>query len=212
MSNHTKIILIRHGETEWNLSGRWQGHADSALSGRGVAQGEALGLRMENEEMDYFYTSDLERAQHTARLIRGSAGRQAELMESLRERDLGVLEGLTTMEMERERPEEYSSFRNAGPEYQVPGGESYRQFYDRCKGALEELAQRHPGKTIGIVTHGGFLGAIFRYVLNIPLNAERNFVLLNCSINRLEKSTKGWNLVSWGDVAHLDGMDSLDDA
>ena len=75
MSNHTKIILIRHGETEWNLSGRWQGHADSALSGRGLAQGEALGLRMENEEMDYFYTSDLERAQHTARLIRGSAGR-----------------------------------------------------------------------------------------------------------------------------------------
>ena len=212
MSNHTKIILIRHGETEWNLSGRWQGHADSALSGRGVSQAQALGLRMENEEIDYFYTSDLERAQHTAQLIRGFAGRQADLMESLRERDLGVLEGLTTVEMERERPEEYNAFRNAGPEYQVPGGESYRQFYDRCKGALEELADRHPGKAIGIVTHGGFLGAIFRYILNIPLDAERNFVLLNCSINRLEKSAKGWNLVSWGDVAHLEGMDSLDDA
>ena len=172
MSNHTKIILIRHGETEWNLSGRWQGHADSALSGRGVTQGEALGLRMENEEMDHFYTSDLE----------------------------------------RDRPHEYDAFRNSGPEYQVPGGESYHQFYDRCSGALEELAHRHPGKVIGIVTHGGFLGAIFRYVLNIPLDAERNFVLLNCSINRLEKSAKGWNLVSWGDVAHLEGMDSLDDA
>ena len=212
MSNHTKIILIRHGETEWNLSGRWQGHADSALSGRGVAQAEALGLRMKKEEMDYFYTSDLERAQHTARLVGGPAGRQAECMESLRERDLGVLEGLTTVEMEKDRPEEYDAFRNAGPEYQVPGGESYHQFYDRCSGALEELAHRHPGKVIGIVTHGGFLGAIFRYVLNIPLDAERNFVLLNCSINRLEKSAKGWNLVSWGDVAHLEGMDSLDDA
>ena len=68
------------------------------------------------------------------------------------------------------------------------------------------------GKKIGVVTHGGFLGAIFRYVLKIPLDAERNFVLLNCSVNRLEKAESGWNLVSWGDVAHLEGLDSLDDA
>ena len=61
-------------------------------------------------------------------------------------------------------------------------------------------------------THGGFLGAIFRYVLNIPLDAERNFVLLNCSVNRLEKSENGWNLVSWGDISHLEGMNSLDDS
>ena len=109
-------------------------------------------------------------------------------------------------------PSVYQSFRNEGPEYQVPEGESFRQFYDRCAGALEDIASRHPGKKIGVVTHGGFLGAIFRYVLSIPLDAERNFVLLNCSVNRLEKTDTGWNLVSWGDVAHLDGLDSLDDA
>ena len=133
-------------------------------------------------------------------------------MESLRERDLGVLEGMTTEEMLEKNPADYQSFRNEGPEYQVPGGESFRQFYDRCSGALEDVANRNPCKKIGVVTHGGFLGAIFRYVLNIPLDAERNFVLLNCSVNRLEKSENGWNLVSWGDVAHLDGLDSLDDA
>ena len=133
-------------------------------------------------------------------------------MESFRERDLGVLEGMTTEEMLEKNPAEYQSFRNEGPEYQVPAGESFRQFYDRCSVALEDVANRNPGKKIGVVTHGGFLGAIFRYVLNIPLDAERNFVLLNCSVNRLEKSENGWNLVSWGDVAHLDGLDSLDDA
>jgi len=212
MQTNTEVILIRHGETEWNLSGRWQGHADSSLSSRGIEQAEALGKRMRNEKIDYFYSSDLERALHTSRLVGGPSGWEAESMESLRERDLGVLEGLTTDEMLLKYPKEYQSFRNDGPNYLVPGGESFQQFYDRCSGALEDVAMRNPGKKIGLVTHGGFLGAIFRYVLNIPLDAERNFVLLNCSINRLEKTDTGWNLVSWGDIAHLDGLDSLDDA
>ena len=69
MSESTKVILIRHGETEWNLSGRWQGHADSALSERGVSQAVALGERMKKESIDHFYTSDLERAQHSILLL-----------------------------------------------------------------------------------------------------------------------------------------------
>ena len=212
MSTSTKVILIRHGETEWNLSGRWQGHADSPLSPRGVSQAVALGEKMSKESLDHFYTSDLERAQHTSRLVGEPSGWVANPVEYLRERDLGVLEGLTTDEMLQKHPSEYQSFRNDGPDYQVPGGESFRQFCDRCSQALEEVSARHPGERIGLVTHGGFLGAIFRYVLKIPLDAERNYVLLNCSINRLEKTDKGWNLVSWGDIAHLDGLDSLDDA
>ena len=211
MQSKTEVILIRHGETEWNLSGRWQGHADSPLSTRGIQQAEALGQRMLKETLDCFYSSDLERARHTSRLVGGPSQWNPEFMESFRERDLGVLEGLTTEEMKVKYPQEYQSFRNDGPEYQVPGGESFRQFYNRCSGALEEVAARNPGKKIGVVTHGGFLGAIFRYVLNIQLDAERNFVLLNCSLNRLEKTESGWNLVSWGDVAHLKGLDSLDD-
>jgi len=212
MNQGTQIILIRHGETEWNLSGRWQGHADSPLSPRGVSQATALGERMKKEDFKFFYSSDLERAQHTARLVGGPSGWTPTLMESLRERDLGVLEGLTTDEMLVTKPEEYQSFREDGTDYQVPGGESFRQFYNRCSQALEDIAHKHPGKKIGVVTHGGVLGAIFRYVLQIPLEAERNFVLLNCSINRLEKTNGGWNLVSWGDIAHLDGLAALDDA
>ena len=211
MQSKTEVILIRHGETEWNLSGRWQGHADSPLSTRGIQQAEALGQRMLKETLDCFYSSDLERARHTSRLVVGPSEWNPEFMESFRERDLGVLAGLTTEEMKVKYPQEYQSFRNDGPEYQVPGGESFRQFYERCSGTLEEVAVRNPGKKIGVVTHGGFLGAIFRYVLNIQLDAERNFVLLNCSLNRLEKTESGWNLVSWGDVAHLEGLDSLDD-
>ena len=107
MQTKTEVILIRHGETEWNLSGRWQGHADSPLSNRGIEQAEALGKRMLNEKLDCFYSSDLERARHTSRLVGGPSGWEAEFMESLRERDLGVIEGLTTDEMLEKYPQEY---------------------------------------------------------------------------------------------------------
>jgi len=212
MSTTTLVTLIRHGETEWNLSGRWQGHADSPLSERGVAQAEALGKRMKSDDFDFFYSSDLGRAMHTSRLVGGPSGWEVILREDLRERDLGVLEALTTEEMLESEAEIYRSFRNDGPEYVPPGGESFKQFCDRCSKAVEAIALAHEGAKIGIVTHGGVLGALFRYVLNVPLEKERNFVLLNCSLNRIEKKDKAWNLVSWGDIAHLEGMDCLDDA
>lgn len=212
MNASTELILIRHGETEWNLSGRWQGHADSPLSDRGIAQAEALGKRLKTADFDFFYSSDLARTLHTSRLVGGPSGWEAIQRENLRERDLGALEGLTTDEMLERHPEVFHSFRNDGPDYSPPGGESFRQFCERCSKAIEEIADAHEGSRVGVVTHGGVLGAVFRYILGIPLEAERNFVLLNCSLNRIEKKQGTWNLVSWGDVAHLAGMDSLDDA
>jgi probable phosphoglycerate mutase len=212
MFENTSITLIRHGETEWNLSGRWQGHADSPLSPCGLSQAKALGERILGEEFDFYFSSDLGRAMHTSKLVGGPSGMIAESNSGFRERDLGVLEGLNTNEMEKSQPGAYKSFRNDGPDFQVPNGESFRQFYDRCANAIEELAQKYRGGRIAVVTHGGVLGAIFRYVLNIPLEAERNFVLLNCSINRIEKKESGWHLISWGDVAHLKDLNSLDDA
>lgn len=212
MSKTTEVTLIRHGETEWNLSGRWQGHADSPLSERGVAQAEALGKRMKPGDFDFLYSSDLGRAMDTSRLLGSPSGWEAIPREDLRERDLGVLEGLTTEEMLEREPEVYHSFRNEGPGYVPPGGESFTQFCERCANAVEQISATHEGSKIGIVAHGGVLGAFFRYAMNIPLDAGRNFVLLNCSLNRFEKKENGWNLLSWGDVAHLGGMDSLDDA
>ena len=208
----TEIILIRHGETEWNLTGRWQGHADSALSARGIAQAQALGERMKGEDVDVVYASDLERALHTSRLVGGPSCWQARSMPALRERDLGVLEGLTTDEMKETQPDVYQSFMEGGPDYQPPGGESFRQFFDRCSRAIDSLANEHSGQKVVAVTHGGVLGAVFRKVLKISLEAERNFLLLNCSINRIQKSQTNWNLVSWGDIAHLQDLDSLDDS
>jgi len=210
--NTTEIILVRHGETEWNLSGRWQGHADSALSKRGVSQAEFLGKRIKSMPVDAVYSSDLERAMHTSRLAVVSSHWDALPMAELRERGLGVLEGMTTSEMQSKQSDVYHQFLNNGPEYQPPGGESFQQFFDRCSNAVENLVDMHPGKKILCFTHGGVLGVIFRKVLNLGLDVERNFLLLNCSINRIQKSNGKWHLVSWGDVAHLQELGSLDDS
>ena len=78
MDQNTIITLIRHGETEWNLSGRWQGHADSPLSSRGVEQAKALGERIKSEEFDFYYSSDLGRALHTSKLVGEPSGMVAQ--------------------------------------------------------------------------------------------------------------------------------------
>lgn len=211
MSTKSNFTLVRHGETEWNLSGRWQGHADAPLSERGEAQAQALGKRFKTESFDACYASDLGRAVRTAKLALGPAGMSFETDDRLRERDLGVMQGLTTSEMVQRCPEVYDSFRNAGPDYVIPDGESFRQFHDRCVEALEDYAERHAGERVLIITHGGVLGSIFRYVAHIPLEAPRGYVLLNCSVNVVDKLGDSWNLLHWGDVSHLHDLESLDD-
>ena len=162
VSAKSNFTLVRHGETEWNLSGRWQGHADAPLTDRGEAQARALGERFKDEVFDVCYTSDLGRAARTTELILEQSGMAFETDERLRERDLGVMQGLTTKEMLDRCPEVFDSFRNAGPDFVVPEGESFRQFHERCVQALEDCLERHAGKRVLLVTHGGVLGAIFR--------------------------------------------------
>ena len=170
-----------------------------------------MGERFKTESFDACYVSDLGRAVRTAELVLGPSGMKFETDERLRERDLGVMQGLTTKEMLERCPEVYEAFRNSGPDYLVPEGESFRQFHERCVEALEDCAGRHQGERVLLVAHGGVLGAIFRYVAHIPLEAPRGYVLLNCSVNLVDKLGDSWNLLNWGDVSHLNDLESLDD-
>ena len=125
--------------------------------------------------------------------------------------DLGVLEALTTEEMLEREAETYRSFRNDGPEYRPSGrGELQKVLRPLLEGGGGNCPLSRGSKNWNRNSRRTW--ALFRYVLNVPLEKERNFVLLNCSLNRIEKKDNVWNLVSWGDIAHLEGMDSLDDA
>ena len=212
MSQVTRITLVRHGETEWNVSGRWQGHADAPLTIHGQTQARDLGERFRGITFDACYTSDLGRAVHTSKLIADPSAMDFEIDERLRERGLGIMQGLTTAEMLDQCPDVYESFRNNGPDYLIPEGESFRQFNERCVNAIEDFSIRHSGKSILVVTHGGVLGAIFRHVIGLSLDSPRRYALLNCSVNVIEKKDGDWSLLHWGDVSHLPEGESLDDA
>lgn len=210
--DQTHVIIVRHGETLWNLEGRRQGHLDSPLTARGIAQAYALGRRVRYENFSALYSSDLGRACHTAKIISSITGHSVVVDERLRERNLGIFQGLNSDEIQAYHPEEYHCHRTKGPDYVIPGGESRRQQVERNRDCLEELAGRHPGEAILVVTHGGVLSGLFRHTLSIPLEAPCSFDFLNGSLNAFRYDKEHWVLLTWGDVNHLDSISTSDDA
>ncbi len=207
----TELILIRHGETAWNAEHRIQGHLDSPLNDEGLAQALLLGERLGREPFDHFYSSDLGRALQTAQPIADRSGRRPVNEPRLRERNLGVFQGLTGPDCERRYPEDYARFHRRDPDHVVPQGESIRQVYSRVSALLEMLVQRHSGGRILIVTHGGILDAAFRFVNRLPLDRSRDFPIYNASVNRIAHDGSTWRVADWGDISHLTRDAALDD-
>ena len=207
----TRILAIRHGETVSNQKGRFQGQSDSPLSPAGIAQSQALGRRLATAPIAALYSSDLGRAWHTAQLVAALTGHAIQSEVRLRERHLGCFQGLTAEEAGVQFPEANAGFRSGNPDFVMPGGESMRQSLDRFVACCDELAVRHAGQSIALITHGGVLSTFLRHVLGMPLDAPRRYKRLNASINQFSREKGRWYLDSWGDVAHLEGQ-SLDDA
>ena len=200
----TQIIIVRHGQTQWNTRKIRQGHLDSELTDKGVAQARALGQRLARESFTALYSSDLGRALHTARMIAAVTGHEIVTDERLRERHLGVFQGLSGDEIKDKHPEEYRLHRTLGPEYVIPGGESVRQQVARNVDCLDEIALKHPGEKVVVVTHGGVVSGLFRHALDIPLDAPRRFEFVNAGLNVFAYEDGHWILRTWGDVSHLD--------
>lgn len=200
----TTIIAVRHGETVWNVEGRWQGHFDSPLTETGKVQARALANRLKTVDFHYLCSSDLSRAVETAGPIAALKGMEIKTDRRLREKGLGIFEGMTREEMGLKYPGEYQLYLKQDPDYPVPGGESLRQRYERNITALEEIAAHQKGETIVVVVHGGVLDSVMRFVLKIPLHEPRRFSIKNACISICTCSDGDWRLETWGDVSHLD--------
>ena len=206
----TYVIVVRHGETHWNIEGRRQGHLDSTLTDKGRAQAEALSERFTPDSCTAIYSSDLGRAYETARIIAEKTGHEVVPDERLRERHLGIFQGLNGDEIRARYPREYDAHRKGGADHAVPSGESFREQTERNLRCLEELTQRHAGEIIMVVTHGGVLSALFRHTLAIPLDAPRRFSFKNASVNLFKLQDGVWGLETWGDITHLSRLGTLD--
>jgi probable phosphoglycerate mutase len=197
------MILLRHGETTWNVEGRYQGHLDSPLTPRGESQARALARRLAGMKFTALYSSDLGRAGRTASIIAQATGREVRTDPRLRERHLGIFQGLLKSEIKQKLADEYRLFKTAGPDRAMPGGESARQSAERCLACLEEIARRHAGETIVVVAHGGTISVLLRHTLGFPLGTPRRFERFNASWNVFTWDDGKWRLETWGDVSHL---------
>lgn len=214
MKSTTRIIALRHGETLWNSVGKQQGHFDSELTETGIQQARVTARTLKNFPIDHFYSSDLGRAVQTSTIISETINLKFITDPRLRERHLGIMQGLTIREFEDTYPNEASQFNQLEPDYKIPGGESIRDWFDRSIFCIESLALKHSGSTILVVTHGGILSGLFHKAINLPISQKRTFSIFNLGLNIFTISEDNqWFLETWGDISHLklSGLMAIDD-
>lgn len=199
----THICLVRHGETDWNVERRLQGHEDIPLNAVGVAQARALAASLARTQFDAIYSSDLIRARHTAEHVAALTDVPVTLLAAARERNFGIFQGLTRQEAEQRFPSMQAQVARREPDFVPPEGESLRQCFDRIARLLDSLANEHMGQRVLLVAHGGVLDAARRFVTRMPLHLPRDFELGNAALNWLSRVDGSWILNSWNDQRHL---------
>ena len=210
MTEPTRIIAIRHGETAWNVDTRIQGQLDIPLSPNGRWQAERLADALRGEPIKAIYASDLARAWETAQYVGYASGIKVTKEKNLRERGFGIFEGKTFADIETLLPDQSMRWRKRDPDFAPAGGESLIALRSRVVGAAQRLAALHPGELIALVAHGGVMDVLYRAATRLDLQAPRTWALGNTAINRLLWTPQGFTLVGWADTHHLDD-DVLDE-
>ena len=200
----TELAVVRHGQTEFNRRGLYQGHADSPLTAAGEAQALRLAPRLRSLNCSAVYCSDLGRARRTAELLVRPSARRIREDAALRERSYGAFEGLSRGEIAAQYPDARIASGAANPDYTPPGGETQDEFNKRVTRAFDRIASEHAGQRVLVVTHGGVVTAFARYVLGVPKNAPRLFDIGNTSLSLFYRDDgRRWMVRFLGDVSHL---------
>lgn len=205
MDQYTILYLVRHGETEANVTNTLQGQSDVLLNSNGLEQARLVGRRLREKHFDVIWSSDLSRAAVTAAEIAGE--RQVRLSPLLREWDLGDWVGLTWSQVGEKFPEEARAFSSGDLDAVVSGGESRREFYERAADVLQWIVRDYPGKTVLCVSHGGMLRAMFHAAAGMVVHGDflRTDNTCVCCLKYNHRTGK-WQLVTWNDTSHLESQ------
>lgn len=206
VANGSTLILLRHGETEWNLHGRWQGQAeDTLLTEKGREQARVVARRLLAYPIRAIYSSDLRRAFETAEIVGQELGLAPASWPDLRESDVGLWTGKTWAEIAATWPEQIAAML-AGEDVRRGGGETYGELRARMATAAEDIIARHPRETVLAVTHGAALRMLVAHVLDASLaQMHRLAIAGNTAISVVQVQHGALRLVSYNDTAHLDG-------
>jgi probable phosphoglycerate mutase len=200
----TTLILVRHGETAWNVENRWQGQKDSSLTDLGREQARRVAARLAAVKVSAIYSSDLGRAKEVAAIIAATHNLSVIESEDLRERSYGVLEGKTSKDAAASEGVWFLRWQADHLRQAPPAGENEQMVGDRVMEALSQIAESHPGQTVAISTHGGPIKIAFFRVLSIPLSLWRLAWVSNGSITTFRGSRDVMRLVCFNDVCHLE--------
>ena len=199
----TRILAIRHGETAWNRERRYQGQEDVPLNEAGLAQARNIAVALAYAAIDAVYTSDLSRAEQTARELAQALALPLRVDPQLREQHFGVFQGWTGEDIARKWPDASAAWHRRDADFGPADGETRQAFNQRCVGAIERIAQELNGKTVAIVCHGGVLDCLYRAASQLPMDTPRTWSLDNAAISHLTHNSNGFTLVDWGNVQHL---------
>ncbi len=206
-----QFFLIRHGETEWNSQGIYQGQLDSCLTDLGRKQAQALGERLSKYTFDAVYSSDLGRCKETLQYLFAKNALQMKscvFHPGLRERHLGDFQGLGWKESSEKYPEDFKKFESRELEHRIPGGgESIVDKHQRFMDAFVDIANRHEQQRVLVISHGGAVDSLIRETLNLPLNSSRAYELPNLAWNHFSYVNRSWRLITWADRSHLERLD-----
>ncbi|HEY0376796.1 MAG TPA: histidine phosphatase family protein [Pyrinomonadaceae bacterium] len=206
----TRVLLVRHGQSEGNAEGRFGGHTATPLSARGRRQAEATARALLEEKITAIYASDLSRAVETAMPLARLTGLDVEQSEAFRERSVGVMEGLTFEEAAEQHPEQYAALIRRDFDHVLLGGESYRQMLDRASGQLDRVIEQHTGGRIVVFSHTGTICILVLHLMGALDAPELKPVWIataNCGITRFELRADGFvRVLAVNDTRHLAGL------
>ncbi len=205
----TRILLVRHGETEWNRIRRFQGKADIPLNQQGRVQAQALALALKDEPLTAIFSSPLMRAKETAELIK----RFHPLVplyedEGLIEMDLGELDGMEASKWRSRYPELVEAWRRRPGSMRMPGGENLQEVQTRAINAMERIANLCPsGSSLLICSHNFVNRTVLCFVLGVSLDRFRDVQQDPAALNVLCRKGEQWVAELVNDVSHLKGRE-----
>jgi len=202
-----RLLLIRHGKTDWNAQHRYQGQIDVPLNHAGCRQAAALARRLQDEDLSAIYTSDLQRARQTAQEIATPHGLSVWTEPRLREMSFGDWEGLTYAQIQARGPEKMARWFADPVRVPPPGGETLTRLAERVRAALDDIVRACANQTVALVSHGGTVRILLCAAMGLDLRAQWRFGLSNASLSELRLYDTNVVLTKLNDTHHLEPRD-----
>ena len=199
------LILVRHGQTDWNVNGRYMGWTDEALNKEGVRQAERVAQRLDRWPISAVFSSPLKRAVRTAEIVAGRHSLPVQTIEELGEMRVGAWEGMFAGDIAAKYPELWKTWRANPGDFRMPGGESLGEVRERTVRAFGRIMDKSEGRMVLAVTHDVVVRLLVAHSLSVSVDIYRRLEVGNASITVIERDGEKLRLRVLNDTGHLEG-------